>query len=109
MIWTRTICGLNKKNIVAIGYGCTTRFVTAYILSAIETRYLEKFQPFSLKTKRLDRRTEEQTSGQSDMAGSNQLVMLIKIYIYIYFMGSETSPLLRCKLLNEINIPSARV
>jgi len=84
MIWTRTICGLNKKNIVAIGYGCTTRFVTAYILSAIETRYLEKFQPFSLKTKRLDRRTEEQTSGQSDMAGSNQLVMLIKIYIYIY-------------------------
>jgi len=27
----------------------------------------------------------------------------------IYFMGSETSPSLRCKLLTEVNIPSAMV
>jgi len=27
----------------------------------------------------------------------------------IYFMGSESSPSLRCKLLIDINIPSARV
>jgi len=66
---------------------------------------LEKFQPDSFKTERLvcvetdgqtDRRTWLDSSSHADQE-------------YIYFMGSETSPSLRCKLLTEINILSAWV
>jgi len=79
-----------------IRYSCTIRLVPTYILPAKDD---------SFKTERL---VCVETDGQTDMARSTRLVMLIK-NIYIYFMGSETSSLLRCKLLTEIIIPSARV
>jgi len=69
-----------------------------YILPAKDIRLLGKFQPDSFKTERL---VCVETDGQTDMARSTRLVMLIK---NIY-----TSPSLRCKLLTEIIIPSARV
>jgi len=63
----------------AIGYSCPIRLVPAYILPAKELRLLEKFQPDSFKTKRLDC---VETDGQTDMTRSTRLVMLIKnIYI----------------------------
>jgi len=83
-------------------YSCPIRLVPTYILPAKDRRLLEKFQPDSFKTERL---VCVETDGQTDMARSTRLVMLI----YIYFMGSKTSPSLRCKLMTEIIIPSARV
>jgi len=83
---------------------CPIRLVPTYILPAKEIRLLGKFQPDSSETGRLDC---VETDEQTDMARSTRLVMLIKEYIY--FMGSETSPSLRCKLLTEIIIPSAKV
>jgi len=84
----------------ALGYSCPIRLVPTYILPVqIEISLLGRFHPDSFKTERLvcietDRRAD-------DMARSTRLVMLIK-NIHIYFMGLETSPLLRCKLLTEI-------
>jgi len=66
---------------------------------------LGKFQTDSFKTERLvgvepdglsDRRTWLDSSSDADQE-------------YIYFMGSETSPSLRCKILTEIIISFARV
>jgi len=84
-------------------YSCPIQLVRTYILLAKDIRPLGKFQPDSFKT---ERQVCVETDGQTDMARSTHLVMLIK---NIYFIGSETSPTLRCKLLTEINIPSARV
>jgi len=85
----------------AIRYSCPIRLV--YILPAKEIRLLGKFQRNSFKTERL---VCVETDGQTDMARSIRLVMLIK---NIYTLWSESSPSLRCKLLIEIIIPSARV
>jgi len=76
---------------VTIRFSCPIRLVPTYKLPAKERRLLGTFQPDSFKTERL---VCVQTDGQ------------IK---NIFFMGSETSPSLRCKLLTDINIPSARV
>jgi len=89
----------------AIRYSCPIRLVPTYILPAKDIRLLGKFQPDSFKAERL---VCVEKDGQTDMARSTRLIMLIK-NICIYFTGSETSPSLRCKLLTEINIPSARV
>jgi len=87
----------------AIRYSCPIRLDPTYILPAKEIRLLGKLHPDIFKTERL---VYVGTDGQTDMARSTLLVKLIK---NIYFMGSETSPSLRCKLLIEIIIPSARV
>jgi len=49
-------------------------------------------------------RRSGQADGQPDIARSSDAD-----HEYIYFMGSETTPSLRCKLLTEIIILSARV
>jgi len=77
----------------AIRFSCPIRLVPTNILPAKEIRLLEKFQPDSFKTERL---VCVESNGQTDMARSTRLVML-------------TSRSLRCKLLTEIIIPSARV
>jgi len=59
----------------AIRYSCPIRLVSTYILHAKERRLLEKFQPESFKT---DRLVCLETDGQTDMARSTRLVMLIK-------------------------------
>jgi len=59
----------------AIRYSCPIRLVPTYILPAKERRLLGKFQPDSFKTDRLDC---VETVGQTDMARSTCLVMLIK-------------------------------
>jgi len=82
----------------AIRYSCPIRLVPTYRLPAKEIGLLGKFQADSFKTEILDC---VETDGQTDMTRSTRLVMLIK---NIY-----TSPSLRCKLLTEINIHSARV
>jgi len=87
----------------AIRYSCPIQLIPTYILPAKERRLLGKFQSDSFNAERL---VCVETDGQTDMARSSRLVMLIK---NIYFMGSETSPSLRCKHLTEIIIPSARV
>jgi len=56
-------------------YNCPIRLVPTYKLPAKEIRFLEKFQPDSSKTKRL---VCVETDGQTDMARSTRLVMLIK-------------------------------
>jgi len=83
----------------AIRYSCPIRLVPTYILPTIDIRLLGKFQPDSFKTERL---VCVETDGQIDSSSDADQE-------YIYFMGSETSPSLSCKLLTEINIPSARV
>jgi len=83
----------------AIRYSRPVRLVPTYILPAKERKLLGKFQPDSFKTKRLVCvETDEQIDSFSDADQED-----------IYFMGSETSPSLRCKLLTEIIIASARV
>jgi len=84
----------------AIRYGCPIRLVPTYILPAKDIRLLGKFQPDSYKTERL---VCVETDGQTDMARSTRLVMLIKNKYSLW------GPSLRCKLLTEIIIPSARV
>jgi len=84
----------------AIRYGCPIRLVPTYILPAKDIRLLGKFQPDSFKTERL---VCVKTDGQTDMARSTRLVMLIKNKYSFW------GPSLRCKLLTEIIIPSARV
>jgi len=74
------------------------RLASTYILPAIETRLLGNFYPDSFKT-------ERERNEQTYMIDSSRDVDKE----YIYFMGSETSPSLRWKLLTEIIIPSARV
>jgi len=59
----------------AIRYSCPIRLVSTYILPAKERRLLGKFQSDSFKTERL---VCVETDGQSDMARSTRLVMLIK-------------------------------
>jgi len=59
----------------AIRYSCPIRLVRTYILSAKERRLLGKFQPDSFKTERL---VCVETDGQTYMARSTRLVMLIK-------------------------------
>jgi len=85
----------------AIRHSCPIRLVPTYILPTKETRPLGKLQPDSFKT---DRLICVETDGQKDMARSSSGDADKE---YIYFM--ETSPSLRCKLLNEIMVPSARV
>jgi len=75
----------------SIRYSCPIRLVPTYILPAKEIRLLGKFQPDSFKTERL---VCVETDGQTDMASSSHVDQE-----YIYFMGSETSPPLLCKLL----------
>jgi len=72
-------------------YNCPIRMVPTYNLPAKEIRFLEKFQPDSFKTERL---VCVETDGQTDMARSTRLVMLIKnIYTfpYVSFTALETS------------------
>jgi len=59
----------------AIRYSCPIRLVPTYLLPAKERRLLGKFQPASFKTERL---VCVETDGQTDMARSTRLVMLIK-------------------------------
>jgi len=73
----------------AIEYSSPIRFVLTYILPVIEIRFLGKFSPDSFKTERL---VCVQTDGQTDMARSTRLVMLIK---NIYTLW-DRKRLLRC-------------
>jgi len=59
----------------AIRYSCPIRLVPTCILPTKDTGLLGKFQPDSFKTERL---VCVETDGQTDMARSNRLVMLIK-------------------------------
>jgi len=59
----------------AIRYSCPIRLVPTYILPAKYIRLLGKFQPDSFKTERL---VSVETDGQTDMARSTRLKMLIK-------------------------------
>jgi len=59
----------------AIRCSCPIRLVSTYILPAKDIRLLGKFQPDSLKTERL---VCVEGDGQTDMARSTRLVMLIK-------------------------------
>jgi len=59
----------------AIRYSFPIRVVPTYILPAKERRLLGKFQTVSFKT---DRLVCVETDGQTDMARSIRLVMLIK-------------------------------
>lgn len=54
---------------------------------------------------RWNRQRDRLTDGQPDMARS---ILLLIQNIHIYFIRSEMSPRLRCKLLVKINIHSAR-
>jgi len=60
---------------------------------------LGNFEPDSFSLRRNAR-----TASQTDMARSSDADQK-----YTHFMGSETSPSLRYKLLTEIIVPSARV
>jgi len=82
----------------AIRYSWPIWLVPTYILPAKERRLLEKFQPDSFKT---ERQVCVETDGHGYIDSSSDADQE-----YIYFMGSETSPSLRCKLLTEIIIPS---
>jgi len=73
---------INLKNfpltiipIGAIRYSSPIQLVPTYILPATEKRLLEKFQPDSFKT---ERQVCVETDGQTGMARSTRLVMLIK-------------------------------
>jgi len=59
----------------AIRYSCPIQLVPAYILPASERRRLRMFQHDSFKTERL---VCVETDGQTDMARSTRLVMVIK-------------------------------
>jgi len=59
----------------AIRYSCPIRLVPSYIVPAKDIRLLGKFQPDSFKPERL---VCVETDGQTDMARSARLVMLIK-------------------------------
>jgi len=56
----------------AIRYGFPIRLVPTHILPAKDIRLLVKFKPDSFKTERLE------TDGQTDMARSTRLTMLVK-------------------------------
>jgi len=58
----------------AVRYSCPIRLVPTYILPAKQIRLLGKFQPDSFKTERL---VCVETDGQTAMAKSTRLVMLI--------------------------------
>jgi len=93
----------------AIRHSCPIRLVPTYILPAKDIRLLGKFQPDSFKTERLvvvetDGQTARRTDGHGYIDSSSHADQEC-----IYFMGSETTLSLRCKLLTEIIIPSARV
>jgi len=59
----------------AIRYSCPIRLLPTYILPAKDIRPLGKFKPDGFKTERL---LCVETDGQTDMARSTCLVMLIK-------------------------------
>jgi len=69
----------NTKDIIFLhffsDYSYGMRLVPTYILSAKDIRLLGKFHPDSFKTERL---VCLETDGQTDMARSTRLVMLIK-------------------------------
>jgi len=67
----------------AIRYSCPIRLVPSYIPPAKEIRLLGKFQPDSFKTERL---VCVERDGQTDMARSTRLVMLI-----VSFTALQTS------------------
>jgi len=58
-----------------IRYSFSIRLVPTHTLPAKERRFFEKFQPGSFKTERL---VSVQTDGQTDMARSSRLVVMIK-------------------------------
>jgi len=68
-------------------YSCLIRLGPTYILPAEERRLLGKFQPDSFKTERI---VCLETDGHTDRRAC------------IYFMGSETTSSLRCKIMTEI-------
>jgi len=75
---TIDIIVLNFFSIIPMGatrFSCPIRMVPTYILPAKEKRLLGKFQPDSFKIERL---IWVETDGQTDMARSTRLVMLIK-------------------------------
>jgi len=74
----------------AIRYSCPIRLNPTYTLPAKDIRLLGKFQPDSFKTERLDC---VETEGQTDMARSTRLVMLIN---NIYTLWSRKRPLHCC-------------
>jgi len=80
--------------IISLGsmrYSCPIRLVPTNIQPAKEIRLLEKLQPDSFKTERLDCvETDGQTDGRTWSDSTSEADQE-----YIYFMGSETSPLLR--------------
>jgi len=59
----------------AIRYSCPIRLIPTSILPAKDIRLFGKFQPDSFKTERV---VCVETDGQTDMARSTSLVMLIK-------------------------------
>jgi len=59
----------------AIRYSCPIRLVPTYVLHAKERRLLGKFQPDGFKTERL---VCVETDGQTNMARSTRLMMMIK-------------------------------
>jgi len=75
----------------AIRYSCPIRLVPTDILPAEERRLLGKYQPDSLKTERL---VCVETDGQTDMARSTRLVMLIK-NIYTFGVGNVSFTVLQ--------------
>ncbi|XP_050743901.1 uncharacterized protein LOC127011036 [Drosophila biarmipes] len=83
-----TLCTRIHTNVSPVcSYGSwKIRRVPTFILPAIERRLLEKFQPDSFKT-------ERRTNGHGYIDSSSDADQE-----YIYFMGSEESPSLRCKL-----------
>jgi len=90
-----------------IRYSWPTRVVPTYTLPAMEIKLLGRFHPDSFKTERLvcvqtDRRT---WLDRLFLWCFEEYIM----YIYISFMGSDTSPSLHCKLLTDVITPSAMV
>jgi len=69
----------------AIRYCFPVRLVPTYILPAKGRRLLGKFQPDSFKTERL---VCVEKDGQTDMARSTRLVMLIKSIYTLYKVGN---------------------
>jgi len=59
----------------ALRYSYPIRLVPTYILPAKDKRLLGKFQPYSFKPQKI---VCVETDGQTDMARSTRLVMLIK-------------------------------
>jgi len=84
----------------AIRYSVPIRLVPTYILLTKEIRLLGKFQPDSFKTERL---VCVETDGQTDMARSTRLVMLIK-NIYTLWGGNVSFTALQTSDWNQYTL-----